>query len=1318
MIPARRPKPGLCAADAPRRSPALTRPRWLAAKSTAALTVALPAGRMARPAWAAPGNLDTTFGARGFGSDGKVTTAMGPGGDYAWATAIQPDGRIIAAGYAAIGASVDFALARYEADGSLDASFGSGGKVTTPIGTVASVAYSVATQPDGKILAAGYADSGSRGDFALVRYNADGSLDASFGSGGKVTTAIGWYDDVAHSIAIQPDGKILAGGYMDSGWSYDLALVRYNADGSLDTSFGWSGKVTTAAGTGNDLGYAIALQADGKIVLAGETYSGGSNSDFCIARYDSSGMLDSGFGSGGIVTTSLSTYYDGAYSVAIQADGKILAAGYRLNESPPWNYDFAVVRLNGNGSLDAGFGAGGAATVAIGASDDDVAYEVAVDGEGRVLLAGYTAGANRDMAVARLDSTGSLDTTFGSGGTASTPVGSGDDQARGMALDADGRIVLAGYAVFGANPDFALVRYNHDGTLDAPSANPGIVRLDLFDASRETFAIGLALAPDGKIVTSGNTGPTPWDFLVTRHDADGSRDFDFAGRGYVVTSPGSGSDRAHAAFIQPDGKIVIAGFARPGAYADSALERFAIDGTLDPSFDGDGLVTTSFAGTSDGAISAALQPDGKIVICGAKSWESNPNLLLARYNPDGSLDATFGSAGQVETDISGTDDVCRAVALQPDGKIVAGGFTTIPGSGPRVAVLRYTSSGALDTSFDGDGIATMALSPTDNGIFALTLQPDGKIVGAGWATAGADIAVVRLLASGAPDASFGSGGSVRTPIGLGTAAFGVAVDGEGRIVVGAAGGTTGDALALRYTSSGVLDPVFGTGGIAAIDFGGVDDQLQAIAVQPDGQIVGAGYGTIAGLTKLFLVRLEGGPICGDGTPEYGELCDQGAANGAASSCCSVACTVEPSSKTCRPSAGDCDVAESCDGTGATCPADTLAPSSTVCRSAMGDCDLPESCTGTAAACPADALAPSSTVCRSAMGDCDLPESCTGSAVTCPADALAPSSTVCRPVMGDCDLPESCTGSAVACPADTLAPSSTVCRPAAGGCDLPESCTGAAAACPGDTLKPSGTVCRSAAGDCDLAESCTGTVAACPGDALKPPSTVCRPAADACDLAESCDGLDVDCPADSGVPDSDGDLVCDAQDRCTNTAGGRDFLASPKPKLIVGKINTDTTAGNDKLLLQGEVLLPIGTPFSAINPQAHGARVLLLDAAGNERLAQTLPAGTYGGNGTRGWQAVGGVPPKKWQYLDKTGALLGGIFKMLVIDRSAKVPGQVRVQVLGKSGTYPVVLGDTPLEGVVVLGNQADAAAGYCAETAFLAGDCAFNGAGNQVTCKK
>ncbi|MCP3996773.1 MAG: hypothetical protein GY722_17190, partial [bacterium] len=281
-----------------------------------------------------------------------VTTTIGSSHAYGHSVTVQSDGKILVAGHSHDGSNWDFALARYNADGSLDATFDSDGILTTSLGSGDDEGYSVTVQSDGKILVAGYSHNGSNDDFALIRYNADGSLDTTFDSDGILITPLGSGNDYGWSVTVQSDGKILVAGESWNGTDYDFALTRYNADGSLDTTFDTDGKLTTAVGSANDYGWSVTVQSDGKILVAGDSYNG-SNYDFALTRYNADGSLDTTFDTDGIVTTPVGALTDLGQSVTVQSDGKILVAGQSWNGTDA--FEFALTRYNADGSLDASF---------------------------------------------------------------------------------------------------------------------------------------------------------------------------------------------------------------------------------------------------------------------------------------------------------------------------------------------------------------------------------------------------------------------------------------------------------------------------------------------------------------------------------------------------------------------------------------------------------------------------------------------------------------------------------------------------------------------------------------------------------------------------------------------------------------------------------------------------------------------------------------------------------------------------------------------------------------------------------------------------
>ncbi|MCP3879389.1 MAG: hypothetical protein GY701_13515, partial [Sulfitobacter sp.] len=398
--------------------------------------------------------------------DGKLTTAVGSGDDIGAGFTLQSDGKMLVIGKSWNGSDDDFALTRYNTDGSLDTTFGGGdGILTTAIGSGDDRAKDVTVQSDGKILVTGLSHNGTDWDFALTRYNSDGTLDTSFGGGdGILTTAIGAGDDLAASVTMQSDGKIQVSGSSDNGSDKDLALVRYNTDGSLDTSFDGDGILTTAFGSANDFGNSVAVQSDGKILVAGTSFDG-SDWDFSLARYNTDGSLDTSFDGDGKLTTGFAGDDASSLDLSVQGDGKILLAGY-INIGG--NYDFALARYNTDGSLDTSFDGDGVLTTAVG-SGADFGHSLAVQSDGKILVAGRSHnGSDDDFALVRYDTDGSLDTTFGGGdGMVTTAIGAGDDNGgQGLSVQSDGKIVVVGRSHNGTDYDFGLIRYNTDGSLD------------------------------------------------------------------------------------------------------------------------------------------------------------------------------------------------------------------------------------------------------------------------------------------------------------------------------------------------------------------------------------------------------------------------------------------------------------------------------------------------------------------------------------------------------------------------------------------------------------------------------------------------------------------------------------------------------------------------------------------------------------------------------------------------------------------------------------------------------------------------------------
>jgi uncharacterized delta-60 repeat protein len=382
----------------------------------------------------------------------------------------------------------------------------------------------------------------------------------------------------------------------------------------------------------------------------------------------SRGVLDPSFGEDGIVSTNFGPYAVAAINdLALQPDGKIVAAGH-TEVTDYYNFNFTLARYNLDGSLDGSFGEGGSVMTDI--TFYDSAEAVVIQPDGKILAAG-------------------------------------------LALDIETYLIDA----------VLLVRYHPDGSLDAGFGDGGLVLSDFGSTGR---ARDLALQQDGKILVVGESGD---DFLLARYTPDGLLDASFDGDGWVTAGFSQEEDYATSLLVQPDGRILVGGVARPGGSWYYALARYNMDGSLDPSFDGDGtrIVTEMQCGYVH-SHTLALQPDGKmIVVCNSADTS---DFILARINPDGSLDAGFGEAGLVRTDWGGLESP-TCLALQPDGKIIAAGFVTAHGSGYSFILARYHPDGSLDESFGYYGQVMTDIAPQDYA-YALALQRDGKIVLAGY----------------------------------------------------------------------------------------------------------------------------------------------------------------------------------------------------------------------------------------------------------------------------------------------------------------------------------------------------------------------------------------------------------------------------------------------------------------------------------------------------------------------------------------------------------------------------------------------------------
>ncbi|TAE51175.1 MAG: T9SS C-terminal target domain-containing protein [Bacteroidetes bacterium] len=644
-------------------------------------------------------------------SDGSLDTSFDPGigaNALIYALAVQSDGKIvIGGGFTSYNGTTRNRIARLNADGSLDTGFSPGTAANTSV-------YTLAIQSDGKILIGGlFTTYGGISRNRIARINTNGTLDTGF------TPGTGANDDV-NSIAIQSDGKILIGGnFTTYNGSSISRIARLNANGSRDTGF------NPGAGV-NGIVYAFVVQADGKILIGGAFTTYNSVTRNRISRLNANGSLDTGFDPAGGANSLIRVF-------AVQSDGKVLIGGNLTTYAG--TACSRIVRINTDGSMDAGFSTGAGINGAVTSLDvqadgkiivgggftsydgivrnriarantdgtadaafcheagaNDIIYAIALQSDGKILIGGSftTYGGTACNYITRLNADGSPDATFNSGGTGANTL------VRYIAIQPDGKILIGGiFTSYNGTSRNYIARLNSNGSLDT-GFNPG--------TGANSHVYSLAIQSDGKILIGGDFtsyNGTARNYIA-RLNTDGSLDTGF--------NPGTGANSyVNAVSVLSDGKILIGGnFTSYNGTTRFRIARINADGSLDTGFN---------PGTgSSGLVNAlAVQPDGKILVTGVfTSYNGTSRNRIARVNADGSLDTGFDPG-------TGTNNQIRTLALQADNTILIGGtFTTYNGTA-RNFIARLNTDGSLYTGFDpGTG--------ANSSIFFLALQSDVQVL--------------------------------------------------------------------------------------------------------------------------------------------------------------------------------------------------------------------------------------------------------------------------------------------------------------------------------------------------------------------------------------------------------------------------------------------------------------------------------------------------------------------------------------------------------------------------------------------------------------
>ncbi|MCB9282894.1 MAG: hypothetical protein H6563_02380 [Lewinellaceae bacterium] len=681
------------------------------------------------------------------------------------------------------------------AQNSFDHTFGDNGIVTTNFGGQVKGGQ-VSRQSNGKLLLGGpVQDSVDHSFFSLIRYLPDGSVDETFADSGVLTHGVS-YNGI---FFVQPDDKILIADQDYMGFR----ISRFLPDGSPDYSFGNLGE---AVFYDDDLWsvwiYSLAVQPDGKILAAGganDVYE--ENSRFFIARLDPSGSPDSTFGQHGMVLKNGQEEWFRIKSIQVQPDGKIL-----VSTSIPLSMNGAIVRLNEDGNIDSGFGTNGIATT--GQNEGFPGESVLLQPDGKIILYDI-------KNLTRFDPDGMLDTLFGNGGLVPLDYASGGNMPLRTASLIDDKILVA-FTLLNPDSDFGIWRFNTDGTPDESFGINGRVEIDIWTNDRPQSILGL---PQGKIAVAGVSDSK---FSLVSLLPNGEPDPDFGDNGTILVYYGGAWSAIMGMGLQFDGKPVAVGRADEG---DIVLARYLDDGTLDPAFGVNGKAVTDLKSHHLSPRAMIVLPGDKIAVAGKVGLK---DFFVFRYLPDGSPDPDFGENGLLILPVGVISSNCNAFAIQPDGKFLMGGILNT-----NFAIARFLPDGAPDEQF-GDHGWIIFPSVYSNYAQDLQLQPDGKILAAGQTPDGFNL--FRFLPDGSPDYSFNFFGEALSGLDRINA---IRVLPDGKIL--AAGHHNYDLGMVRFLPNGAIDPDFLFSNYYS-SFPSQYGEIEDIALQPGGKILFTGNG--------------------------------------------------------------------------------------------------------------------------------------------------------------------------------------------------------------------------------------------------------------------------------------------------------------------------------------------------------------------------------------------------------------------------------------------------------------------------------------------
>jgi uncharacterized delta-60 repeat protein len=849
-----------------RKTARFTKARSPRAQRLASGAIATPIEALESRVFLSAASLDTTFG-----SGGKTSVQyIGPGSDWSGQLLQDTGGRLLATGYS-FSTPAQPIVARLSANGVIDPAFGVGG-VVTDFGVPAQLTAAVVDPSDNSVIEGSATQN-------VERIASNGSLDSNWIGPGTISTTTG----SLYQIIMRGSGKSLL--------LCNQALVGLNANGTLDASFANGGIVSFPTATQASIyefePRSAIIESDGSLLVEGALLNrAGGSYQYSLAfqHYSAAGQLDTSFGNlSGASALTITSISGSGYALSTSV---ISTTGNTATFSGTDGTNAIVGRLSlATGSLDSTFGTSGLLRLHLSGSGYLERIQIAADSNGDIVGLDGDGSSPQQYYLVRLTPNGQLDPTFNGSGSVSVlgPAGSKFFFATGLAVQPNNQIVVLGFGSTDYDNPYAfeLNRYSASGSLDTTfgdgSGGAGITLISTKSPAL-IHASGAALEPNGQLLLSGTSSG---DALVARLNADGTPDTSFGntGQGVADIDLGSDQDWASALAQQPDGKVVVVGSTDPTDGLQSSATDFAIlrlnsDGSRDTSFGTNGVTLSDFTGKAQRLTQVAVEPNGQILAAGSQNESSGVVAVLLRYNANGTLDTSFGSAGEVVVGAGqaapGENLISSIVPLSGGSVLVAGSLRSTSGSSAGAFVEEFNADGSISSQFASSGSYTEDINgstnTTETAVGLLSNPSDGSLYLGGSSVAGsvAAFTLTKLTASGSVDPTFGSGGTAIVPLLSAQdqiTSFTRAGNGDfelvGQHATTVQGQSTNTDLFGQLLPTGAPDASVGAGGLTILPLA-QSDNFVFVGTNSLGQIVAAGQtSTTQTLSTWSALRLNG-----------------------------------------------------------------------------------------------------------------------------------------------------------------------------------------------------------------------------------------------------------------------------------------------------------------------------------------------------------------------------------------------------------------------------------------------------------------------------